>query len=65
MIPSHIADEEIIHVVPQNDLREHNCSRIECWCKPMLIDEAEGGYVVVHNSMDGREHFETGERKPS
>lgn len=47
------------HVVPLEDLREHDPDRA-CWCKPVL-DEG----VIVHNAMDGREAFETGERKPS
>lgn len=49
-----------LHVIPVNDLREHEFA--DCWCRP-VIDE-ESGYVV-HNSMDRREEFETGERKPS
>jgi site-specific recombinase XerD len=40
------------------DLRCHSID--ECWCNP--IDD-EG--VVAHNSMDQREQFERGERKPS
>jgi hypothetical protein len=50
------------HVVPIDDLREHSTdSDKPCWCKP---EEEEDG-VIVHNSMDGREKFETGERKMS
>jgi hypothetical protein len=52
--------ESRLHVVPVNDLREHIEDGIKCWCKP----HEETG-VIVHNSMDGREKFETGERKPS
>ena len=55
------AEEEIVvHVLPINDLRVHEESR-QCWCRPT---ENEPG-IIVHNSLDGREHFETGERKPS
>lgn len=47
--------------MPVNDLRDH---RVEddkqCWCKPY-----DDGGVVVHNNMDGREKYETGERKLS
>ncbi len=53
---------EFIHIVPMHDLRDHIDS-IECWCRP-VVDEEEPR-VVVHNSMDRREAFETGERKPS
>jgi hypothetical protein len=47
------------HVYPLDDLREHELS-LDCWCKPY---DDEG--VIVHNSMDQREKYETGERKPS
>jgi hypothetical protein len=46
------------HVVPVNDLREHSLAG--CWCCP-----ADDDGVVVHNSLDGREQFERGERKMS
>jgi len=39
----------LIHVVPLNDLREHD-DTADCWCRPR---EEEG--VIVHNSMDRRE----------
>jgi len=45
-----------VHVTPIRDLREHTETR-ECWCVPVLHDEGEG-YVVVHNSADGRELIE-------
>lgn len=44
-----------IHITPISDLREHEDSR-ECWCKPVVIEEDAGGYIVAHNSMDRREH---------
>ena len=47
------------HIVPLNDLRDHETNG-SCWCKPTLDDG-----VWLHNSMDGREAFETGERLPS
>lgn len=48
-----------IHCYPVGDLREHEISE-KCWCRPEWVDG-----VIVHNSMDGREAFESGERKPS
>jgi hypothetical protein len=51
-----------IHVIPNDDLREHESSAL-CWCAPVRDDDEPR--VVVHNSMDGRERFETGERKPA
>lgn len=48
-------DDDLPHVVPMNDLRPHDLER-SCWCKPF-----DGGGVLVHNSLDGREHYERGE----
>ncbi len=50
-------------MVPLNDLREHEANG-SCWCKPTLDDEGSEP-IWIHNSLDGREAFETGERKPS
>jgi hypothetical protein len=60
--------EMIYHVYPTNDIREHvvrnSHHQPPCWCDPEL--QIEGmGVVLVHNSADGREAFETGERKLS
>jgi hypothetical protein len=47
-------------VWPVGDLREHVVDGTPCWCNPKYLEE-DG--IWVHNSMDGREKFETGERK--
>lgn len=47
------------HVVPLDDFREHALSS-DCWCLPMVDDD-----IVIHQSMDGREAYENGERKPN
>ena len=47
------------HVIPLEDLREHECD-MSCWCCPVEDDEEVA--VNIHNSMDGREAFERGER---
>jgi hypothetical protein len=50
--------DDAVHVVPLNDLRDHELSHA-CWCCP---DDAEGdGTLWVHNSLDQREKYETGE----
>lgn len=49
------------HVTPVDDLREHETDGAPCWCRPKTTPEG----VVVYNSLDGRERFETGERRPS
>lgn len=46
-------------VVPLNDLKPHVPGEM-CGCKP-----EHDGEVIVHNSYDGRELFERGERKVS
>jgi hypothetical protein len=46
------------HVYPINDLRKHSLR--DCWCRPVDDDG-----VIVHNSLDGREQYQTGERKLS
>ena len=46
-----------IHVVPVNDLREHEERGTTCWCCPQVYTE-DGETVVVHNSLDGRELVE-------
>lgn len=48
-------------VYPVNDLRPHNTEG-PCWCDPTYDEEYD---IVIHNSADRREEFETGERKPS
>ena len=50
-----------IHVMPINDLREHENST-SCWCHPIEDEECFG--VWVHHSMDKREEYEEG-RKPT
>lgn len=64
-IPPDVADDQIWHAYPEGDLREHETeTRGACWCRPTI--QYEGcGWLVVHNSMDGREDFEEGRRKPS
>jgi hypothetical protein len=48
-----------IHVEPVNDLIEHDTSGQTCVCgpteRPVVRDDGSIGWVVVHNSLDGRE----------
>lgn len=53
----------IVHVVPTNDLREHNEQNADCWCEPKVLDEGvddneQPVRVIVHNSADHRERHE-------
>lgn len=51
--------DDFYHVYPIGDLREHNIENgLNCWCKP-----TQDGFVIIHNSMDGREDYETGKRR--
>lgn len=47
-----------VHVVPINDLRDHEES-LACWCVPTLQEvDRSLHYVVVHHAADGRELVE-------
>lgn len=46
------------HVMPENEVMDHHPGN----CKCMPSDD-EG--AMVHKSFDGREAFESGQRKPS
>jgi len=48
------------HVYPLNDLRDHIVEGRDCWCHPEYDEEHD---VLIHNSLDGREKYETGELK--
>jgi hypothetical protein len=50
-----------LHLTPIGDLQDHMDE--DCPCKPVR-DPALGG-AWSHNSFDGREAFENGERKPT
>lgn len=48
-----------VHVYPENDLIEHDTDGGDCICGPateaVFRDDGSNGWVVVHNSLDGRE----------
>jgi hypothetical protein len=51
-----------VHVEPIGDLIEHDTSGVPCVCgpkeRPVKADDGSVGWVVVHNSLDGRERSE-------
>ena len=49
----------MLHVYPLEDLREHEITT-QCWCHPEVDEDDE---ICVHNALDGREAYESGERK--
>lgn len=50
-----------VHVVPRNDLIEHDSSE-DCACGPtpeaVFRDDGSNGWVYTHHSLDGRERRE-------
>jgi len=51
-----------VHLIPIGDTHDHMDE--DCACSPNNNDPEMPG-VWVHNSFDGREAFEDGERQPS
>lgn len=51
-------DDDTVHVMPINDLIEHESSG-DCACGPrteiVQRDDAPDGHLYVHHSLDGRE----------
>jgi hypothetical protein len=50
-------NERDLHVLPIDDLRDHEESR-DCWCAPTVSQEPDADPVVVHHAADGRELVE-------
>lgn len=52
-----------VHVVPVADLIEHDTTGERCPCGPrteaVFRDDGSNGWLVSHNSLDGRERYET------
>jgi hypothetical protein len=51
-----------LHIVPQNDLIDHDAS-VECICGPVVdrvLDAylSEGLKIILHMALDGREFIE-------
>ena len=49
--------EEIWHILPINDLKEHTESSY-CECDPTVDVQDSGNVLVIHNAFDGREAVE-------
>lgn len=62
-----MSDSDTIHVVPVDDLIEHDSDGGECPCGPetVPIEREDGsiGWKVIHHALDGREHREEGHDK--
>jgi hypothetical protein len=59
----HSSPHRWAEIVPINDLRQHEPGK-DCWCSPDIEDEKDE-LIIIHNSLDEREKFETGQRKSS
>jgi hypothetical protein len=50
---------QIVHVWPDGDLIEHEIEGDDCPCGPQIepvpCDDGSMGWLIVHNSLDGRE----------
>lgn len=53
---------QTIHVYPTYDLVEHDTDGEDCICGPATeaVPDGRGGYgwIILHNSLDGREQKE-------
>lgn len=51
----------LVHVLPDDDLVQHDETE-RCVCQPtpelVLNEDGPDGWVIVHHSLDGREHNE-------
>lgn len=56
-------EPQIWHVEPANDLKAHVIKGTNCHCKPRVDVQPNGAKIVIHNSYDGRELYETDEPK--
>jgi hypothetical protein len=62
-----INPENVFHINPINDLKEHDLNCIypaigmpycNCECEPTYEESGDDGFLIIHNSFDGRENFE-------
>ena len=59
-----VADADQVHVVPINDMKRHTLTP-GCECQPVIEETGDVLDIVIHNSFDGREVFETNKRAVS
>lgn len=57
-----VAGLPVTHVYPEGDMREHDLDGSLCWCSPSIDFEA-GSAIVMHNSLDRRELYTSGQIK--
>ena len=47
-----------IHVVPEDDIKEHVLDFTRCACSPVIDDTTNISVCINHNSFDHREQYE-------
>lgn len=52
-----MADSDVQHVYPVNDLLEHDTDADDdrCWCNPRTELVGATSRIIIHNAFDGRE----------
>lgn len=51
-------------IYPIQDLRKHDLLSRHCWCEPEIERYDDEGTIIKHRSLDRREDYEEGWRKP-
>ena len=63
-VPRRVPEHHIVEVYPADDIGHHSIdTRGRCRCRPE-IEEDGLDWIVIHQSFDGREDYETGKRRP-
>lgn len=47
-----------IHIVPENDIIEHNLDFLKCKCAPIIDESNYNSCTINHKSFDMREQYE-------
>lgn len=48
----------MIHIYPNNDIKEHILEGVNCPCEPKITTDGYDDVIIIHNSFDGREGVE-------
>ena len=46
------------HILPNNDLYDHEETGFDCKCNPKLQKQTNGDWLIIHKSYDRRENKE-------
>lgn len=63
-----MANPDVVHTYPVNDLIVHELEGDDCPCgpttEPVPRDDGSMGWLISHHSLDGRELHEPDRRQP-